>query len=60
LCCGIWACLISQISYLLFLKVGEERVTQIGESSMLRLARAGATSRSFPAKLSMPLGEGPM
>ena len=27
---------ISQISYLLFLKMDEERVTQIGEASMLR------------------------
>ncbi len=41
---------ISQISYLLFLKMDEERVTQIGEASMLRPARAGVTSRTFPAR----------
>ena len=37
-CCAIRACPIrpiSQISYLLFLKTDEERVTQIGEASML-------------------------
>ena len=39
MCCAIRACrsraYISQISYLLFLKMDEERVTQIGEASML-------------------------
>jgi type I restriction enzyme M protein len=32
---GSYQAYISQISYLLFLKMDEERVTQIGEASML-------------------------
>ena len=41
---------ISQISYLLFLKMGEERVTQIAKPPCCRTARAGATSRIFQAR----------
>ncbi|WP_245316761.1 type I restriction-modification system subunit M N-terminal domain-containing protein [Bradyrhizobium manausense] len=43
---------ISQISYLLFLKMDEERVTQIGEASMLPKGARWEDIKASPARRS--------
>jgi len=58
MCCAIRACPIniSQISYLLFLKMDEERVSQIGEASMLPESARWGDIKDLSGEA---LGEGP-